>query len=144
MNTNKSLQWMIMLVCAAAFLSACAQPASIKHNSDIEARRRALADSQAKLNIYYDTIQGKVGYHFVSQPRANCQPTWNSDNPQLLSSLPPGLDLNGFNIEGTPEAPGNWLVRIRFDRISCHGKSYPAEEVTLQISIQGDAPRKVR
>jgi hypothetical protein len=147
MITNKSLQWIVLCICTAAFLAACAQPASIsenQQNSEILNRRRAISDAQAKLNIYYNNTAGKVGYHFVSQPRADCQPQWNSNNPKTVSTMPPGLELNGYNIEGTPEAPGNWLVTIRFDGISCHGKSYPAEDVTLLINIQGDAPRKVK
>ena len=92
------------------------------------------------VNIWYIPLAGKVGYHFVSRPEARCPgpEAWNSNYPTLEynSSLPPGLELKGFNIEGTPTQPGSWYARVRFTNIVCGGKAYPDKVVDLDFYIE--------
>lgn len=126
------------LVITIVFAGCVPPPSHINKNS-------FQSGPPAKLNIYYTGEFGKVGYHMTAIPRANCPVTWNSNNPSIIrGELPPGLRLDGFDVVGTPQQPGNWNVVIRFTNIFCQGKLYPDQDVSVYFVIQGDAPRKLR
>jgi len=134
----------IVITCAAAavFVAGCAAPQAQSDRTDM---RRERLNQVQQLKIYYDTTAGKAGHHFVSQSRGNCPAGWTSNNPFITGGeLPPGLELNAHTIVGTPQQPGNWLVKLRFTSIICQGRSYPDEDVSVYFSIQGDAPRKLK
>lgn len=139
----KSLFSVIFCAAVAAFMISCAAPPPQVNNQENKAdlRRERLKQIQ-QMKIWYNNTSGKAGFHMVSQPRADCPITWNSNDPSIIDGyLPPGLTLDKFNIVGTPQQPGNWLVKIRFTSISCQGRSYPDQDVDVYFNIQGDAPR---
>jgi hypothetical protein len=124
--------------------AGCAQVTPQSRDTRLGTRRRAVA-SPTPLGIYYQGMNGTVGYHMISEPRANCQPSWNADNPRIVEGyLPPGLKVDGFKIVGTPQLPGRWFVKMRFTGVSCQGTSYSDQDVDVNLNIQGDAPRQVQ
>ncbi|MBN2654166.1 MAG: hypothetical protein JXR79_03515 [Nitrospirae bacterium] len=135
---KKGLKTLILLSAAVLLIYGCVPPQSVNQTSNT---RQAASTS---LKLWYEGTYGKAGHHMVAQPKGSCPVTWNANNPTLLSTLPPGLKLNAFNIEGTPEQPGRWISKVRFTGLSCQGKSYPDQTVTINFNIEGDAPRKIK
>jgi hypothetical protein len=117
---------------------------AIERESEAAEQRLRVAPPES-LSIWYVNTQGKVGYHMVAEPRARCGADWSSNSPSLTGgSLPPGLRLRGSRIEGVPQSPGRWQARVSFSGIACRGRSYPDQTVHVDLSIEGDAPRRVR
>ena len=80
----------------------------------------------------------------VGAPRSKCHVKWKANYPTLAGgSLPPGLRLRGFRIEGTPQRPGTWRATLKFTKIDCGGKRHPDENVDVHFNIRGLAPRRV-
>ena len=110
-----------------------------------EAEARIIA-SRGPLKIYYSVPWGRVGHHMtVGAPRASkCRVEWKARHPTLAGgSLPPGLRLRGFRIEGTPQRPGTWRATLKFTKIDCGDKRHPDENVDVHFNIRGLAPRRV-
>ncbi len=135
---KKGLKTFMLLSVAASLIYGCVPPHSVNQSSNTRSTQIS------SLNIWYVGTYGKAGHHMVAQPKGNCPVTWNANNPTLVTSLPPGLRLNAFNIEGTPEQPGRWISKVRFTGLSCQGKSYSDQTVTIDFNIEGDAPRRIK
>lgn len=99
----------------------------------------------ARLGIRYRDIQGHVGHHMSAAPSATCPGgEWRAQGVRLVGgSLPEGLVLDGSIIEGTPQQPGRWLLRLRFSGVTCKGQPYGDELVRVPLVIKGYAPRRV-
>lgn len=150
MITLRRLLFFVSCIGIAAFIVACAVPQPHTDKTNMQKERinnlqRDRIKQAEQLRIYYDVTAGKAGHHFVSQPRGNCVPAWFANYPVIIDGeLPPGLKMDGYNIVGTPQQPGNWLVKLRFTSIRCQDRSYPDEDVSVYFNIQGDAPRKLK
>lgn len=99
----------------------------------------------ASLSISYSGTTGKVGHHMSISPVSNCGGEWSIHpqvRPSLRGSLPPGMKLNDFLIEGIPQQPGRWQVWVSFSTI-CQGKLYSAQDVAVTLNIEGIAPRRI-
>ena len=97
------------------------------------------------LRIWYVNTQGQAGYHMVADANARCGGSWQASRVWLASgSLPPGLRLSGYRIEGIPQSPGRWQASINYSGLVCRGQSYPDQTVNVDLTIEGDAPRRVR
>ena len=133
------------LIGLALTLSACpGSPMANNWKRDAE-QREFKAHPPSHLTIRYEATHGKVGHHMVAWPSALCGPKWKHNTSNKISgSLPPGLILRGFNIEGTPKSPGYWEATLRFTGLKCRGKSYPDQNVRVYFNIGGIAPRRVR
>ncbi|RJR15137.1 MAG: hypothetical protein C4581_12920 [Nitrospiraceae bacterium] len=146
----RRLYTFITCAAAAAFVAGCAATQPQTNKTDMQRERinnlqRERIKQPEQLKIYYDVTAGKAGHHFVSQSRGNCAAGWISNYPVIIGGeLPPGLKMDGHNIVGTPQQPGNWLVKLRFTSIRCQDRSYPDEDVSVYFTIQGDAPRKLK
>ncbi len=148
MITFRRVLFLIFYAAVAALIVACAVPQPQTTNTNSQTTnanlRRERLNKLQQLTIYYDNTSGKAGFHMVAQARANCPVTWYSDKPSIVEGyLPPGLKLDNWNIVGTPQQPGNWLVKVRFTTITCQGTSYPNQDVNVFFNIQGDAPREL-
>lgn len=102
----------------------------------------------ASLRIWYIGTYGKAGHHMTAEPRARCGPgseMWYHSTASMVGgSLPPGLRLQQSRIAGTPEQPGRWQAQVRFTGLNCRGRTYPDQDVTVDLFIEGLAPRRVR
>lgn len=128
-----------IIMAASLALGACAGGGGLQ-------KAPAESGPPAALTIYYPNTAGKVGHHTVMDPRAYCGAVWNTNyatNQVTGGQLPPGLEFNGSDIQGIPQIPGDWVVRILFTQLECQGKTYPDYEVTVRIHIEGERARRV-
>lgn len=103
----------------------------------------------AQFPVHIANTTGQVGHHMVAEtriPRGSCSDSGDSFSvPYVVGgSLPLGMRIEGSDIVGTPKQPGRWLVTLRYDRIRCKGKDYPAQDVPVTFDIQGIAPRRIQ
>jgi hypothetical protein len=131
---------LIALTLVAFALSGCAAPTPNTYS-----KPKPRSTSTRALGIYYIGTEGQVGHHMYAEPRAGCPVTWQNDNCSHVSgSLPPGLEFHGSRIQGTPEQPGKWYVRVKFTGVKCQSQPYADEFVDIYMNIKGFAPRKIR
>lgn len=125
-----------VLLLALAFLPGCVDPFDFGPPPP---------SRPARMGIWYRDTQGQVGYHMYATPRGNCKQTWDKLSFQHISGdLPPGLYFHGSRIQGTPTQPGRWQVVVKFIGVSCMGRKYQDETVTVDLYIKGYAPRKLQ
>jgi hypothetical protein len=106
---------------------------------------RAAEPGTVQLAIYYGTygefvpLHAKVGQAALAQPKvlnAVCQ-TWSYGSAVLDNgSLPPGMAIDNGVISGAPEAPGTWVVSIKFTGILCNGTGFPDQETDVPIQVR--------
>jgi hypothetical protein len=98
------------------------------------------------------TLNAYVGLPVDWTTWANCAGgDWNFSYVEISSgALPPGLRI-GNNakgqtaIVGVPERAGTWHLQVRFNNVTCAGKSYGAQTQVLHITTEGSsAPQRVR
>ena len=136
------------MICGVAAESSqwgehCKQKAAEQQIQTDEERLRAAPPPT--LRIWYVNTLGKAGYHMVAEANARCGGSWQANRVSLASgSLPPGLRLSGYRIEGTPESPGRWQAWITYAGLVCRGRSYPDQTVNVDLTVEGDALRRVR
>ena len=136
---GRSIFTFLSIVGLASLLAGCAAPGPVR-------RAEPVKGNPAFWNsIYYMGTSGEVGHHMVAEARATCGEPWGDHGVEIAHGrLPPGLNLSGSSIEGTPRQPGKWKVTVRFTGPTCRGKDYPDKNVYVTFYIKGFAPRKVR
>jgi hypothetical protein len=96
--------------------------------------------------IYPEETSFKVGYHVDSPLRADCAANfddgngngdWGYSNATIVEGdLPPGLsfDQQIGKFSGTPQQPGRWVVKVKFDGLYCYSKD------NRQVDMARSAP----
>jgi len=86
-------------------------------------------------------INGEVGMAFgICSPRMTTYPAgadWNASTSLVSGKLPPGLRLDGLNIQGIPTEPGHWVIKLEVNNIRVLGKSIKPFQQELRIHITG-------
>ena len=76
------------------------------------------------------TYLGKTGHHFfITLPHTKVC----SVDRKLL---PPGLSLNGCNLEGSPSTPGRWAFDVLLEA-KCQGINFGEIRVPVEVIIEG-------
>jgi hypothetical protein len=85
----------------------------------------------------------KVGKHFSAKPAGQCfrddgtEGRWAMSGAKLTSGeLPPGLTLEDGEIAGVPKAAGTFKATIELGEVTCAGKPYPGQTVSVLITVK--------
>lgn len=127
---------LIIIIGFIFVLASCAVPKSAVSKT---------GDTRFHNSIYYIGTEGKVGHHMYAEARAKCSITWNYSSVKIVSgTLPAGLTMDGYKIQGTPTQPGKWTLRIKFTKPTCNEKTYPDQTVQVNFYIEGIAPKRLK
>jgi hypothetical protein len=96
--------------------------------------------------VYPEVTSLKVGYHVDTHLKADCAASfdtgdgngeWGYSNATIVEGeLPPGLsfDQQIGKFSGTPEQPGRWELKVKFDGLYCYSKD------NKQVDMARSAP----
>jgi hypothetical protein len=93
--------------------------------------------------FYPDTAAGVVahaGKRVSVKPSAHCTrddqqgARWTMTGA-TADALPPGVTLEDGQLAGIPKTAGSWTIHVTFHGLTCAGKSYPDQTVTLAVTV---------
>lgn len=84
-----------------------------------------------------------LGTRFYAKPAARCfydngrEARWTMSGAHVSSGeLPPGLTIEDGMIGGVPTAAGTYRATLELTNVTCAGKPYPAQTVSVQIIVK--------